>query len=60
VDFEAAAKQACKTKLEDAKSTYQRVEEGNLPYLCMDLLYQYTLLVVGFGRFCTGVGTVTA
>ncbi|KAH1260496.1 Apyrase 2 [Glycine max] len=49
VDFEAAAKQACKTKLEDAKSTYQRVEEGNLPYLCMDLLYQYTLLVVGFG-----------
>ncbi|RZB61170.1 putative aquaporin SIP1-2 isoform D [Glycine soja] len=40
--------QACKTKLEDAKSTYQRVEEGNLPYLCMDLVYQYTLLV-GFG-----------
>ncbi|KAL2966752.1 hypothetical protein AAZX31_16G136200 [Glycine max] len=31
-----------------AKSTYQRVEEGNLPYLCMDLVYQYTLLV-GFG-----------
>ncbi|KAJ1401396.1 Nucleoside phosphatase GDA1/CD39 [Sesbania bispinosa] len=49
VDFEDAAKKACQTKLEDAKSTYQRVEEGNLPYLCMDLVYQYTLLVVGFG-----------
>ncbi|RDX73498.1 Apyrase 2, partial [Mucuna pruriens] len=49
VDFEDAAKQACQTKLEDAKFTYQRVEEGNLPFLCMDLVYQYTLLVVGFG-----------
>ncbi|KAF7819307.1 apyrase 2-like [Senna tora] len=49
VDFEAAAKQACETKLEDAKSTYSRVEEGNLPYICMDLVYQYTLLVDGFG-----------
>ena len=49
VDFEAAAKQACKMKLEDAKSTYTRVDEGNLSYLCMDLVYQYTLLVNGFG-----------
>ncbi|KAE9590199.1 hypothetical protein Lal_00027902 [Lupinus albus] len=49
VDFEDAAKQACQTKLEDVKSTYQHVEDGNRPYLCMDLVYQYTLLVVGFG-----------
>ncbi|PNX79356.1 apyrase 2-like protein, partial [Trifolium pratense] len=49
VDFEDAAKKACQTKLEDAKSTYPHVEDGNLPYLCMDLVYQYTLLVVGFG-----------
>ncbi|XP_052111194.1 apyrase 2 [Arachis duranensis] len=49
VDFEVAAKRACQTKLEEAKSAYQRVEEGNLPYLCMDLVYQYTLLVAGFG-----------
>ncbi|XP_020232452.1 apyrase 2 [Cajanus cajan] len=48
-DFEEAAKQACQTKLEDAKSTYPSVEEGNRPYLCMDLVYQYTLLLVGFG-----------
>lgn len=47
-DFEEAAKQACETKLDNAKSIYKRVEEGNLPYLCMDLVYQYTLLVDGF------------
>ncbi|KAK8470183.1 hypothetical protein PHAVU_004G077550 [Phaseolus vulgaris] len=49
VDFEAASKQACRTKIEDVKSFYPRVEEGNRPYLCMDLLYQYALLVDGFG-----------
>ncbi|KAJ9179941.1 hypothetical protein P3X46_008251 [Hevea brasiliensis] len=48
VDFEDAAKRTCETKLEDANSLYQRVEEGNLPFLCMDLVYQYTLLVDGF------------
>lgn len=55
-DFEDAAKQACQTKLENAKSTFPRVDEGNLPYLCMDLIYQYTLLVDGFGRFNFNVG----
>ncbi|KAK4282151.1 hypothetical protein QN277_013561 [Acacia crassicarpa] len=49
VDFEEAAKRACETKLEDAKSTYHSVGEGNLPFICMDLVYQYTLLVDGFG-----------
>jgi apyrase len=49
-EFEEAAKRACETKLADAKSLYRRVEEGNLPYLCMDLMYQYILLVEGFGR----------
>ncbi|XP_043692535.1 probable apyrase 1 [Telopea speciosissima] len=48
VDFEEAAKRACETRLEDAKSTYPRIEEENLPYLCMDLVYQFTLLVDGF------------
>ena len=58
MDFKNAAKQACQTKLEDAKSTYPFVDDGNLPYLCMDLVYQYTLLVDGFGMFCSGFGTV--
>ncbi|XP_027349651.1 apyrase 2-like [Abrus precatorius] len=50
-DFEDAAKQACQTKLENAKSTYRHVDDGNLPYICMDLVYQYTLLVEGFGIY---------
>ena len=51
VDFEEAAKQACETKLEDAHSTYSRVkDQDNLPYLCMDLVYQFTLLIDGFGK----------
>lgn len=58
MDFEEAAKQACQTKFKNAKSTYPRVEEGNLPYLCMDLVYQYTLLVDGFGRFCSKIWIV--
>lgn len=48
-EFEDAAKRACETKLADANPIYPHVEEGNLPFLCMDLLYQYTLLVEGFG-----------
>ncbi|KAJ4851303.1 Apyrase 2 [Turnera subulata] len=44
-DFEEAAKRACDTKLKDMKSAYPGVKEDNLPYLCMDLVYQYTLLV---------------
>ncbi|KAK9683978.1 hypothetical protein RND81_10G178700 [Saponaria officinalis] len=47
-NFMDAAKIACGTKLEDAKSKYPNVEEDNLPYLCMDLVYQYTLLIDGF------------
>lgn len=37
--------------MEDAGKNYPRVEAENLPYLCMDLVYQYTLLVDGFGMF---------
>ncbi|KAL4306898.1 hypothetical protein AHAS_Ahas16G0224300 [Arachis hypogaea] len=50
-EFEDAAKKACQTKLEDAKSSYPHTEDGNLPYICMDLVYQYTLLVDGFGIY---------
>ncbi|KAL8479500.1 hypothetical protein ACS0TY_026409 [Phlomoides rotata] len=48
-DFEEAAKRACATRLEDGSSTYPHVEPDNLPYLCMDLVYQFTVLVDGFG-----------
>ena len=51
MDFEKAAKKACSMKIEEGKSKFPRVEEDNLPYLCMDLVYQYTLLVDGFGKY---------
>ncbi|KAG6481264.1 hypothetical protein ZIOFF_057860 [Zingiber officinale] len=47
-DFEDAAKRACKLNFNVAKATYPRVHYENLPYLCMDLVYQFTLLVDGF------------
>ncbi|TKY62929.1 Apyrase 2 [Spatholobus suberectus] len=49
VDFENAAKVACKTELKDLKSVFPRVKDGDVPYICLDLVYQYTLLVDGFG-----------
>ncbi|XP_051142362.1 apyrase 2-like [Andrographis paniculata] len=48
-DFEDAAKHACESNMENGRSTFPNVEEDNLPYLCMDLVYQLTLLVDGFG-----------
>ncbi|KAK8634085.1 hypothetical protein V6N13_014914 [Hibiscus sabdariffa] len=47
--FAEAAKRACGTKYVDAKATFPDVGEGNLAYICMDLVYQYTLLIDGFG-----------
>ncbi|XVF57003.1 hypothetical protein PTKIN_Ptkin06aG0167700 [Pterospermum kingtungense] len=47
--FAVAAKQACETKYADAKATYSAVDESNLAYICMDLVYEYSLLVDGFG-----------
>ncbi|KAL5713554.1 apyrase [Ranunculus cassubicifolius] len=48
-EFEDAAKRACATTIKEGAAIYPRVEAGNLPYLCMDLVYQYSLLVDGFG-----------
>ncbi|WVZ67113.1 hypothetical protein U9M48_016240 [Paspalum notatum var. saurae] len=48
-EFEQAAQNACKLSLKDAEAAYPGVQKDNLPYICMDLVYQYTLLVEGFG-----------
>ncbi|KAK9113003.1 hypothetical protein Scep_020522 [Stephania cephalantha] len=48
-DFKTAADRACATKLDEAKSRYTTVQTDDLPYICMDLVYQFTLLVDGFG-----------
>lgn len=48
-DFEEAARRVCKLNVKDAHATYPDVSKENIPYLCIDLVYQYTLLVDGFG-----------
>ncbi|MED6143972.1 hypothetical protein PIB30_010925 [Stylosanthes scabra] len=48
MDYKIAAKKACATKYEDAASIYPLLTTDRLPYVCMDLTYQYTLLVEGF------------
>ena len=50
-DFKRAAKIACRTKFEDAPYVFPNTREFDLPYICMDLVYQYSLLVDGFGKF---------
>lgn len=44
-----AAQMACKISYKDATEKYPNVWVDSLPYVCMDLLYQYSLLVDGFG-----------
>jgi apyrase len=52
VDLENKAKIVCTLNVEDAKSAYPLLEKFNIvPYACMDLIYQYELLVEGFGKF---------
>ncbi|KAF8680780.1 hypothetical protein HU200_045626 [Digitaria exilis] len=48
-EFEQAAKRACKLSVKDAEAAYPGVQKDNIPYICLDLVYQYTLLVDGFG-----------
>ncbi|PIN13710.1 Nucleoside phosphatase [Handroanthus impetiginosus] len=44
----AAAKSACATNVNDIKAKYPHLEDRNMPFLCMDLVYLYALLVDGF------------
>lgn len=51
IDYRRAANIACNTHIEDVRTVFPNVREDNVPFLCMDLLYEYTLLVNGFGKW---------
>ncbi|CAA2984185.1 apyrase-like [Olea europaea subsp. europaea] len=44
-----AAKVACRANVETIKSIFPQIDKRDVPFLCMDLVYEYTLLVHGFG-----------
>ncbi|BBN00106.1 apyrase [Marchantia polymorpha subsp. ruderalis] len=47
-NFQKAAAKACKKNVDDVQSTYG-LSASDAPYFCMDLVYEYLLLVEGFG-----------
>ncbi|KAG6392202.1 hypothetical protein SASPL_146413 [Salvia splendens] len=49
ISYREAAKRACRADVESMKAIFPAIEEGDLGYLCMDLVYEYSLLVDGFG-----------
>jgi apyrase len=48
--LKATAKKICPMSFEEAKAAYPRFRASDAPYICMDLIYQYSLLVDGFGK----------
>lgn len=49
IAYREAAKRACGADVGSMKAIFPAIEEGDLGYLCMDLVYEYSLLVDGFG-----------
>uniref|UniRef100_A0ACD5TKN7 Uncharacterized protein n=1 Tax=Avena sativa TaxID=4498 RepID=A0ACD5TKN7_AVESA len=47
--YKAAAEKICPMSFEEAKAAYPKFRASDAPYICMDLIYQYSLLVDGFG-----------
>ena len=47
-DFEAAAKKICSLSVAELAEEYPNVQEDTRKFLCMDLTYQYSLIVTGF------------
>ncbi|TKV99989.1 hypothetical protein SEVIR_8G080200v4 [Setaria viridis] len=47
--FRIAARKACRLGVKKVKVAFPKIEDASVPYLCLDLTYQYTLLVDGFG-----------
>ncbi|KAK6118545.1 hypothetical protein DH2020_047715 [Rehmannia glutinosa] len=49
IAYRNAAKRACQATIDNIRSTFPHIDERDVPFLCMDLVYQFTLLVDGFG-----------
>ncbi|MCD9644570.1 Apyrase [Datura stramonium] len=49
IQYLNAAKVACQTNVADIKTVFPNTQDRDVPYLCIDLIYEYTLLVDGFG-----------
>ncbi|KAH0719382.1 hypothetical protein KY285_015413 [Solanum tuberosum] len=49
IQYYKAATLACKTKKQNMKLVFPNIGDKDIPFICMDLLYEYTLLVHGFG-----------
>eukprot|EP00249_Psilotum_nudum_P006755 c20029_g1_i1 orf=615-2018(-) len=47
-DFETVSRSVCATSYADIGEKYPMVEEDQRGYFCLDLVYEYTLLVEGF------------
>ncbi|PHT56218.1 Apyrase [Capsicum baccatum] len=49
IQYYKAAKLACQTKKQNMKLVFPNIGDKDIPFICMDLMYEYTLLVDGFG-----------
>ncbi|KAH6764790.1 apyrase 2 [Perilla frutescens var. hirtella] len=49
IDYRNAANKACRANVDNINSLFPLIDKRDVPFLCMDLLYEYTLLVRGFG-----------
>lgn len=48
-EFERAAKKFCSLSLAETVQQFPRLKEMKRRYMCLDLVYQFSLLVTGFG-----------
>ncbi|PHT33015.1 Apyrase [Capsicum baccatum] len=49
IQYLNAAIVACQTNVADIKTVFPKTQDRNVPYLCVDLIYEFSLLVDGFG-----------
>ena len=48
--YHKAAGEVCQTSVEEVTVKFEGVESKDAPYLCLDVVYQHTLLTKGLGE----------